>query len=580
MFKAIMLITIIITAPFGVSAAIIHVPADQPTIQAGIDAAVEGDTVLVADGTYTGDGNRDIDFKGKAITVTSENGPETCIIDCQGVTGHRGFYFHTYETENAIVQGFSIKNGSPWINHKGGGIYCLESSPTIRDCDISENNTKEGPGIYCLRSSPTVTNCVISNNSFSGFHMSAAIAFEDSSLTIANCIISGKKMSNSYGRGIYCRNSSLVISDCSISVNNEGFGEGGIFCVNSSVKMTHCIFSLNKVNVGGGVNSYESSLDIDNCTFSMNEAWNYAGGVYCYFSSVKIANSIFSYNKALYEGGGICCTHSSMDINNCTFLSNEADFGGGVFSHYFSSAALTNCTFTLNKATSQVGGGIYSRDSENLSISNSILWGDYGSEVPIRTYHINISYSDIQGGFPGIGNINVDPLFVGGDPFDNHLSPNSPCIDAGTDADVSATDLEGFARQQGGAVDMGAYESTGWPLETRAYIKMPSHLFRPGDIASCIGSVWNPHEYVLDEYLFFAVLDIWGTYYCAPSYTEIDYYFLDCNPGLTEIPIMPEFTWPSGVGSATGIVWYAALINPEMTELVSEIGVFDFGWSE
>jgi hypothetical protein len=69
--------------PCVVLAATIHVPADQPTIQAGIDAAVNGDTVLVADGTYTGVGNRDIDFKGKAITVKSENGPENCIIDCE-----------------------------------------------------------------------------------------------------------------------------------------------------------------------------------------------------------------------------------------------------------------------------------------------------------------------------------------------------------------------------------------------------------------------------------------------------------------------------------------------------------------
>ena len=85
MIKNVLILGIFLAlAPMLISATIIHVPADQSTIQAGIDAAVDGDTVLVADGTYMGDGNRDIDFKGKAITVSSENGAENCIIDCQG----------------------------------------------------------------------------------------------------------------------------------------------------------------------------------------------------------------------------------------------------------------------------------------------------------------------------------------------------------------------------------------------------------------------------------------------------------------------------------------------------------------
>ena len=70
-----------------INATTIHVPADQPTIQAGIDAAADGDTVLVADGTYTGDGNRDIDFGGKSIVLKSENGPVLTVIDCEGNPG-------------------------------------------------------------------------------------------------------------------------------------------------------------------------------------------------------------------------------------------------------------------------------------------------------------------------------------------------------------------------------------------------------------------------------------------------------------------------------------------------------------
>ena len=87
--------------------------ADFDTIQAVIDDANDGDTVLVAAGTYTGDGNRDIDFAGKAITVKSENGPQTCIIDCQGSEDdpHRGFYFHSGEEANSVIEGFTITGG-------------------------------------------------------------------------------------------------------------------------------------------------------------------------------------------------------------------------------------------------------------------------------------------------------------------------------------------------------------------------------------------------------------------------------------------------------------------------------------
>jgi len=112
-------------------------PADFNNIQAAINDE-DGDIVIVRDGTYTGEGNRDIDFLGKAIIVRSENGPENCIIDCQASYGdpHRGFYFHSGENRNSIVQGFTITNGfdGGWDCSglcSGGGILCLGASPTI-----------------------------------------------------------------------------------------------------------------------------------------------------------------------------------------------------------------------------------------------------------------------------------------------------------------------------------------------------------------------------------------------------------------------------------------------------------------
>jgi len=122
---------------------------DYLTIQEGINAAVDGDTVLVLDGTYTGPGNRDLDFGGKAITVRSENGPDNCIIDCEGrqADPHRGFFFYSGETTAAVVDGFTIQNGYARSEGEcgtiGGGILCMFSNPTIANCTIIGNTAAD-----------------------------------------------------------------------------------------------------------------------------------------------------------------------------------------------------------------------------------------------------------------------------------------------------------------------------------------------------------------------------------------------------------------------------------------------------
>ena len=154
-------------------AVIRNVPSDYPKIQDAINASVNGDEVVVADGTYTGIGNRDIDFKGKAITVRSQNGFVNCAIDCQGTQSdpHRGFKFISGETTASVLDGFTITNGYgphfafEYTGLVGGGILCDGSSPTIKNCIITSNTAETVGGILLANSSNAeLFNCTISNN--------------------------------------------------------------------------------------------------------------------------------------------------------------------------------------------------------------------------------------------------------------------------------------------------------------------------------------------------------------------------------------------------------------------------------
>ncbi len=217
---------------------IINVPGDQPTIQAGIDAAQNGDEVVVADDVYTGEGNRDIDFNGKLITVRSANGPDNCIIDCQGFG--RGFNFQSGETAKALVEGLTIANGFVSGGFgDGGGLRCKGSSPTIINCIISGNSANNGGGIYSHGGNVMVINCRLSDNSAT-FEGGGIYAF-DGDPTVINSTVRGN--SALFGGGIYADvltnatvSNSIVWGNSPNQIEDFGWATVSYNCVDGGYK--------------------------------------------------------------------------------------------------------------------------------------------------------------------------------------------------------------------------------------------------------------------------------------------------------------------------------------------------------
>jgi len=253
------------------------------------------------------------------------------------------------------------------------------------------------------------------------------------------------------------------------SGTQQSFGKtgGGMCNIGSSPTVTNCTFSGNHAK-GGGMSNDNCSTTVTNCTFSHNTG-EAGGGMYNGGANVTVTNCTFSSNDAPY-GGGMWNYGASPTVTNCTFSSNTSTSrGSGMYNEVNSDPTVTNCTFTSNTGAS----GMWNRSSDTSpTLTNCIFWGN----SPLQIYNVEdstatVTYSDIQGGWTGTGNIEADPLFADAD---GRLLAASLCIDAGNDAAVPSgvtTDLDGNPRIQGLCVDMGAFEATPDPEMMLAQLK-------------------------------------------------------------------------------------------------------------
>lgn len=429
----------------------------------------------------------------------------------------------------------------------GGGIACWKSSPSIIDCDIQFNRSSSaGGGVLCWDASPTIRGGTIESNRGIGVSIDGP---GGGSPRIIDCGIRDNFS------GIFCQGpNNILIEGCTIADHpNLGIGahEAGAMTVRSSaitesrgVKavslfetqalLENCVVSDNSGlgisvyladdlptiirsseiarNNAGGVEiaGQGSNSGIVGCTIANNSREFSGGGLTLHYTDVRVENCLISENSAIETwtgtggyGGGIDNSSSggpgqpSPTLINCIIVGNTAaKLGGAVCASYHTRPQLINCTLSDNTADVDAGA-LYAWNDAAPSVKNCILWNNGLSEIGQEGVSgPDVDYSDVQGGWPGTGNLNVNPQFVSSIRGDYHLHSTSPCIDEGTGAGAPDEDFDGDPRPFGSNPDMGADEYLPCELDVRVfdapYTVAHTQLLEFG------GTTYNPCDATLD----------------------------------------------------------------------------------
>jgi len=300
-------------------------------IQEGVNAAANGDTVLVLDGTYTGVGNRDISFGGRLVTVRSESGPENCVVDLAGASYSRAFLFQSGETEGAVLDGLAITGG--WHMQSGTGIFVYGAAPMVKGCVFSGNYSFWGGGATYVGSGSafptTFVNCRFLNNSGGSSSWGGAAWVEGGSAVFVQCLFIGN--SARHGGALYVTHGTVALTHCEFR-QNTAIAEGGAISFGrlggEYPTLTNCTFIGNIAGSGGGgiaVWDLQSGgvhvVWLRNCTFAGNEAS--AGRS---LAANTAWADYFVYNSILWEPDAVLC---SGGAGFYCYYSDVQGYGGG-----------------------------------------------------------------------------------------------------------------------------------------------------------------------------------------------------------------------------------------------------------
>ena len=346
-----------------------------------------------------------------------------------------------YRVEGPVLNNVTIRNNT--AAYRGGGIFAIGSTMTMTGVTITGNECFElnGGGMMLAATDGVYDNMTITNNSC-GTHgggiwtnYSGGPESYDDGWTLINSTIS-ENTSARHGGGIAFAWSHPTVINCTISDNTALWGGGGIMGITSGFTLKESIVSNNyATSNGGGIRAsgpvYEGLEPpiIEDCIVTGNETAEESGGILLYNGQVK-RTSVFDNHAGTYTGG----------------------VGIQAF------ATLTNLTISGNTASQ--GGGVEAWGDAHPEVINSIIWDNTPTAVSLfGSGDIDITYSDIDGGWDGEGNIDDDPLFTDANSGDYTISEGSPCKDAGT-ADTDGDGEDDITDYNGSAPDMGAFEIT------------------------------------------------------------------------------------------------------------------------
>jgi len=437
-----------------------------PTTDAGYSSTTNTDTITLSLGPLVVLGSLSIAGPAAPSTTVIVSGANSSRVF--SVTGGTVAFSSLTITNGSAIQG-SVNFPEP---EDGGGILNT-ATLTLTNCVIVGNASNSGGGAGInnkgANASLTMTNCTVSQN-MGTFTNGGGIA-NSGTLTITGCLISGNSVAGNVGNaasggGLFNSGTATLntstLSGNSASPDNTALGRGGAGAYNTgSLTLNNCLVSGNSTLLsGGGINNSGGTLTLSACTISSNSSGRgfnnsgVGGGIYnvaaAQMTNCLVVNNIGYSVAGMYNGGTLTLINSTFTGNLLTFAANfggNGVTGGGLVS---GPATLVNDIFAFD--TSNING---------TATSSEIVASDTAGPT--------ITYSDVQGGYPGTGNINADPQFVRnpdrstGDLGDEHLKLSSPAVHTGTNGQgVPLTDIEGTPRPTPPATpSMGAYEVSG-----------------------------------------------------------------------------------------------------------------------